>query len=185
MRAGMEEYAIVLDFLPYGKSTDTKKVPIAQLVGEKYFTLLEVVPKPNVTLSVGERVYIGKGERDKIDHIKSRIKLDDLTSAARDELRKTLVEIVKRREKDFVNFFNTCGAVTIRLHQLELFPGIGKKHMQDILAEREKKPFESFEDISKRVPFLPDPVNLIVERIEEELKGDTKYYILTKPYRRA
>ena len=70
---GMEENAIVLDFLPYGKSTDTKKEPLAQLIGESYFTLLEVVPKPGITLAVGEKVYIGKGPRDKIDHIKSRI----------------------------------------------------------------------------------------------------------------
>jgi len=71
--------------------------------------------------------------------------------------------------------------VTIRLHQLELIPGVGKKHMRDIIAEREKKPFENFADISARVPLLPDPAMLIVQRIEEELRGESKYYILTRP----
>jgi len=49
------------------------------------------------------------------------------------------------------------------------------------MAEREKKPFENFADIGKRVVLLPNPVHILVERIEEELKGDSKYYVLTRP----
>ena len=177
----MEEYGIVLDFLPYGKSTDTRKESLAQLIGDAYFTLLEVVPKPTAQLQAGERIYIGKGERDKIDHIKGRINFPDLTSSSRSSLKASIEAIIKTREQDYVNFFNKCGPITIRLHQLELLPGVGKKHMHNIMAEREKKPFENFADISHRVQLLPNPVHILMDRIEEELKGDSKYYVLTRP----
>lgn len=177
----MEEYGVVLDFLPYGKSTDTKREPLAQIIGDSFFTLLEVVPKPETQLSAGERIYIGKGDRDKIDHIKGRINFLDLTSSARSGLRASIEQIIKTREQEYVNFFNRCGPITIRLHQLELLPGVGKKHMHNLMAEREKKPFESFAEMSKRVPLLPNPAHILVDRIEEELKGDSKYYVLTRP----
>jgi len=181
MKFGMEEYAIVLDSLPYGKSTDVRREPVAQVVGWEYFILLEVTPKPGVTLSVGEKAYIGKGPRDKVDYIKNRINYSELTSVAKAELNLTIKKIIKEREAYFVTFLNKCGPINIRLHQLELLPGVGKKHMHDILAEREKKPFESFEDMNKRVPLLPDPVKIISERVLEELMGESKYYILTRP----
>ncbi|MEW6329499.1 MAG: DUF655 domain-containing protein [Candidatus Micrarchaeota archaeon] len=178
---GMEEYGIVIDSLPYGKSTDTRREPLAQVVGDAHFTLLEVVPKPDVPLTIGERIYVGKGPRDKIDHIKGRISYYELTSGAREELGRALKAIIKSKEKEVIEFFNRCGPITIRLHQLELLPGVGKKHMMDILEQREKKPFESFEDLSKRVALLPDPVRIIADRIIEELQGSSKYYILTRP----
>lgn len=177
----MEEYGLVLEHMPSGKATDMKREPLAQLLGENAFTLLEVVPKHDVPLAIGERVYIGKGDREKIDHIKSRIAYNDLTSAARAELKTVARKIIETREQHFVNFFNKCGAITIRLHQLELLPGIGKKHMNDLLTEREKKQFESFADIASRVKLLPDPAKVIADRIEEELMGESKYYILTRP----
>ncbi|MFH0817962.1 MAG: DUF655 domain-containing protein [Candidatus Micrarchaeota archaeon] len=180
----MEEYGVVLDFLPYGKSTDTRKEPLAQLIGDSYFTLLEVTPKPEAQLKGGDRIYIGKGDRDKIDHIRGRITFMDLTSSARSGLKHSIEQIIKTREQDYVNFFNKCGPITIRLHQLELLPGVGKKHMHNIMAEREKKPFENFADMSSRVQLLPNPVHILVERIEEELKGDSKYYVLTRPPQR-
>ena len=84
-------------------------------------------------------------------------------------------------EKGYVKIKRANRKNEIRLHQLELLPGVGKKHMLDILAQREKKPFESFKDLSTRVTLLPDPHKLIVERILEELKGESKYYIMTRP----
>ncbi len=180
-RPSMEEHGIVLDSMPYGKSADARKEPLAQLIGIDNFTLLEVVPKPGAQLSVGEKVFIGKGDRDKIDHIRGRVSYFELTSAAKAELERALRTIIDSREAEFIAFFNKCGPVTIRLHQLELLPGVGKKHMLDILAQREKKPFESFKDLSTRVTLLPDPHKLIVERILEELKGESKYYIMTRP----
>jgi putative nucleotide binding protein len=70
---------------------------------------------------------------------------------------------------------------------LELLPGIGKKHMWDIIKARKEKPFESFDDIKKRVTMLSDPVKLISKRILLELeatgdkKGKRKYVLFTRP----
>ncbi|VVC72207.1 Uncharacterised protein [uncultured archaeon] len=180
-KPSMEEYALVLDYLPYGKSADVRREPTAQAVGESHFTLLELVPKPGTPLAVGERIYIGKGDREKIDHIKGRISYFELTGGAKSELEHAIRQIIDAREADFVQFFNKSGPVTIRLHQLELFPGVGKKHMLDIIRERERKPFESLKEVGERVKLLPDPKKLIYERVLEELKGGSKYYILSRP----
>ena len=56
-----------------------------------------------------------------------------------------------------------------------MLPGIGKKHMWEIIGEREKKPFESFEDIKNRVKLMPNPENTIIKRILVELGGEEKY----------
>lgn len=178
----METYAIVLDYLPYGYANRPDAEPIAQVLGVDYFTLLEVVPKGQ--LEIGERIFVGKGEREKIKFIKRRIFYNDLTSTAKAELRGVVERIVRENEKKFVDFFNKAGPITVRLHQLELLPGIGKKHMWEILRERQKKPFESFEDIKKRIPMLQDPFKMVVERIESEIMGGEKYYIFVKPPRR-
>ena len=128
-----EEYAIVLDFLLTGKSFSGRSEPLAQLIGEEWFTLLEAVPKPGAKLDPTERVYIGKAEREKIALIKTRITYSELTEHAKSELPITVMKIVKEKEKHFVDVFNNAGPLNIREHSLELLPGIGKKHMDAIL----------------------------------------------------
>jgi len=182
-RGYYEEHAYVLDFLPHGHPLEStplfRREPIAQVIGESYFTLLEVVPKPGVYLYPGERVFIGKGERDKIARVRRRISYDNLTISARDELPGVLEVIVSKQEKRFVEFFNNAGAITTRLHALQLLPGIGRKLLWIILDERKRKPFESFEDIRKRAK-IPDPKKLIIKRIIMELSGDDKYKLFVK-----
>ncbi|MDD5317799.1 MAG: DUF655 domain-containing protein [Candidatus ainarchaeum sp.] len=180
-KPSMEEYAVVLDFLPYGKSADVRRESVAQALGESHFTILELVPKPGAAMAVGERIYIGKGDREKVDHIKGRISYFELTGGAKSELERAIKGIIDARESDFVQFFNKSGPITIRLHQLELLPGVGKKHMLDIMRERERKPFESLKEVSERVKLLPDPRKLLYERVLEELKGGSKYYLLSRP----
>jgi len=180
-KPSMEEYAVVLDFLPYGKSADVRRESVAQALGESHFTILELVPKPGAAMAVGERIYIGKGDREKVDHIKGRISYFELTGGAKSELERAIKGIIDARESDFVQFFNKSGPITIRLHQLELLPGVGKKHMLDIMRERERKPFESLKEVSERVKLLPDPHKLLYERVLEELKGGSKYYLLSRP----
>jgi len=85
-----------------------------------------------------------------------------------------------KNEARFVEFFNKAGAVNTRVHQLELLPGIGKKHMGSILERREEKEFENFEDIRKRVSLLPDPEKAIVKRILLELQGNEKHMLFVK-----
>lgn len=187
----MEEYAIILDYLPLGYVREGlpsfKRKPVAQAVGKEEFTLLELIPKENVDLDIHEKVYIGSGKRDKIARVNRRLKYDDLTATARVELNYVIEEIIKTKEDKFMEFFNQSGPISTRLHQLELLPGIGKKHMWDILNARKEKEFESFEDIKDRVPMLADPVKLLAKRILLELeaapekKGKRKYVIFTRP----
>ncbi len=165
-----------------GKSFSNRSEPIAQLIGEEWFTLLEVTPKPGVSMSLGERVYIGKEEREKVSLIKARVGYDDLTQTAKNGLEKMISTIVKANEKRFVDVFNTAGPLNIRQHSLELLPGVGKKHLEAIIKARNEKKFESFADINKRVSLLQEPSKLITERVMMELRGSERFYMFTKPY---
>jgi len=174
-----EEKAIVLDFLPNGYPFDTspmhKKTPIAQALGKEHFIILELVPKRNVFLQPYEEVYMGEGKREKIHHIVGRIPAEKLTQTAQSELEAIIIDLVNKNEAKFVEFFNKADPINIRKHQIELLPGIGKKHMQDILEKRSEKPFESFEDIRNRVKLIPDPKKLVIKRILIEIRGEDKH----------
>jgi putative nucleotide binding protein len=172
-----DENVIVLDFLPRGHATGRQE-PLAQVIGDKYFSLLEVVVRRDITLKSGDKVYIGDSKRDHIDHIKRRIVVNDLTTFARSELSFVVEKLVKENEPKFVDFFNKAQPISTRLHQLELLPGIGKKHLWDIIDERKKGPFTSFEDVKKRIKLMPDPLNSIVKRIMEELEDENVRYKL-------
>jgi len=186
MEKRYEEYAYVLDFLPHGRPgirvsgrAGYRTGAIVQLVGEEYFTLLEATVKEGVVLKPQDRVYVGKDARKEITYIIGRIGYDELTSAAKMELPGVITKIVQNREKWFINFFNTAQAITPRMHALELIPGIGKKYMWQIINEREKKPFDSFEDLQNRTE-IPNPAKLLVKRILEELAGESKYRLFTR-----
>ncbi|MHA1743105.1 MAG: DUF655 domain-containing protein [Candidatus Heimdallarchaeota archaeon] len=170
-----DDYVIVLDFLPHGKPSDRKAEPLVQGIGEKYFNLLEVVVKDDVKIKPGDKLYIGEEKREDVKYIRGRINYQFLTNYARNELERVVAEIINKDEGRFINFFNKAGPVTTRLHTLELLPGIGKTHMWQIINERKKKPFESFEELQKRVEMLPDPKKLIVKRILMELEGKDRY----------
>tara|TARA_Y100000310_G_scaffold159115_1_gene158581 strand:- start:4912 stop:5472 length:561 start_codon:yes stop_codon:yes gene_type:complete len=173
-----EENAIILDYLPHGYSYDqsTLKSPIAQALGVGHLTLLELIPKKEVHLQPHQEVYIGEGKRDEIHHIKGRINSDKLTSTANSELLHAIRTLVARNEARFVEFFNKAQPLSMRMHQLELLPGLGKKHMWEIIQNR-RKPFTSFEDIKARVKLLPDPMNIVIKRIYSEIQGKEKYKI--------
>ena len=176
-----EEYVIVLDFLPNGYPFDKRpmhrKTAIAQAIGKEHFTLLELVPKKDVFLQPRQEVYIGEGKRDEVHHILGKIDIDKLTATGRAELDYTIKEIVEKNEKKFIEFFNKARPMTIRMHQLELIPGLGKKHMKEILEARDEKLFDSFADLKKRVKLLPDPEKAVTKRILLELEGHENHYI--------
>ncbi len=179
-----EETAIVLDFLPNGYPFDTrpshKKTPIVQALGSDKFVLLELVPKKGEAVSTSETIYIGEGKRDKIHHILGRLPVNKLTSTAKSELKFMIKEVVDKKEKLFIDFLNNAQPLSTRMHQLELLPGLGKKHMWEIINTREEKPFESFEDIKNRVKLLPDPKKIIIKRILAEIEGKEKYRLFTE-----
>lgn len=179
-----EEHAWVLDHLPEGKpgvaGSTYRAEPLIQAIGETFFTLLEAAVMRNATFTAHERVYVGKEQvRGKVVHITGRIGYEDLTSTARAELPTLIDEIVKSQEARFVEFFNNSIPVTPRMHSLELLPGIGKKYLWLIIAARDQKPFNSFDDIQKRAN-LPSPAKMIARRILEELSEEQKYYLFAR-----
>lgn len=179
--AAKEEQAVVLDFLPHGYPFDTRpmhmKSAIAQALGKDHFILLELVPKKGVFLQPRKEVYMGEGKREEIHHIVGKIPLSKLTQTAKIELESVLQELVKKYEARFIEFFNKAGPINTRRHQVELLPGIGKRHMWEILKERDAEPFKSFEDIKARVKLMPDPEKAIIKRIIIELEGEDKHRV--------
>jgi len=180
-----EETCLILDFLPNGYADQRKSEPIAQSIGASFFSLLELVPRETVTLTPEEEVYIGDGKRDKIRFIRGQLDYSGLTNLAKTLLPDVVEKLVRRNEQKFVEFFNKGSTVTPRMHQFQLLPGVGKKHMIDILEERRKKPFENFIDIRQRVKLFPDPVKTVVGRVLQELQGEEKYYLFTPRPRSA
>lgn len=180
-----EEYGIILDFLPNGYPNDPRpmhrKTPIAQAMGKDHFVLLELIPKKGQFLQPYEEVYLGEGKRDKIHHILGRLPLNKLTETAKHELEFVVKDLVKKKESEFVKFFNESAPINTRRHMLELLPGIGKKHMQEVVQAREEKPFTSFEEIRERVKLIPDPEKVIIKRILMELNEEDKHRLFT-PY---
>lgn len=177
MQKTYEDFGVVLDYLAQGYPTEKgfKRTPIVHLLGETHFSLLEAIPRGPLTTH--ERIFIGKGNRRKINHIKRRLAYDELTSSAKVELPYAIEEVVGRSEQQFIDFFNNSRSITIRYHQLELLSGVGKKLMNEILAQRRAGPFQSFDDLKKRIPSIPDPRKMIAKRIVIEIKGEDKYRI--------
>ena len=182
--AERDEYAIILDFLPQGYLNDKRpshrKDPVAQAIGTKKFTLLEIIPREGIFLDVGQEVYIGDGKREQIHHVEGRINKDKLTNTATGELAYVVEALIKKNEQRFVDFFNNARPLSTRMHSLELLPGLGKKHMWEVIDEREAEPFSSFKDIDERVKLLPNPEKLVFRRIMSELEGDQKHRIFTQ-----
>ncbi len=170
-----DEFVIVLDFLPRGRADSRKSEPVAQTIGRDHLSILEVIIKPETAVKSGDLLYVGEDKREKVKYIKGRIRYSDLTGFAKKELEDVIDKIIGSNEKKYIDFFNKAGPITTRLHSLELLPGIGKKHMWEIIKGRRIKPFESFDDIKKRVDMLPEPKRIIKKRIIEELKETDRH----------
>jgi len=182
MEKRYEEHAYVIDYLPHGRPTARptyRAGALVQLVGEEFFTLLEATVKEGLILKLYDRVYVGKESRGEITYIIGRIGYDELTSTAKAELPSVLEKIVLSREAWFIHYFNTAQAITPRMHALELIPGIGKKYMWQIINERDRAPFKSFDELQQRAN-IPSPAKLITKRILEELSGESKYRLFTR-----
>lgn len=179
-----EERAIVLDFLPNGYPFDKRpmhqKTPIVQALGKEHFILLELVPKKGIFLEPNQEIYMGDGKREKIHHIIGKIPVERLTQTAKMQVEFVIKDLVEKNIEKFIQFFNTAGPISTRRHQIELLPGIGKKHMWEIIEKRKENLFKSFDDIKKRVHLMPDPEKAIIKRIIMEIKGEDKYKVFTR-----
>ncbi len=179
-----EEYAIVLDYLPHGYAFDNtpsyRKSAIVQAIGKKRLSLLEIIPKKDTSFQIHEEIYIGDGRRDKVHHVSGKLDPKKLTATAKAELEYVIKDLIIKNEQKYVDFFNKAQPLTTRMHILELLPGLGKKHMWEIVEERRAEPFKSFEDLKKRVKLMPDPVKILVKRIVSEILGKEKYNLFVK-----
>ncbi len=180
-----EEYALVLDYLPYGNpySRNQNAGPRIQALGEYYFTLFEAIPGPALGIvKPGDRIYVGPDVGFSYLRVDALISYDDLTLQAKAKLEELLDKLIQQREAEFLNFLNNSTPVTTRLHQLELIPGIGKKMMWKVLDERKLAPFTSFEDFEKRTGFR-NTVQAFRKRIIEEMQGRDAFRLFVRSFR--
>jgi putative nucleotide binding protein len=172
--------AVVLDHLPHGRADDDrprhKKSPLAYAIGERDFRLFELRLSDDSDVSIGDDIVVGPAEaRDVVEELRE-VGYDDLSNTAHSELEYVVEDVVEENERRFVDFYNDAQPITLRLHQLNLLPGIGKKLRNNILDERKRGPFESFEDLEDRVSGLHNPREVLVERIMQELRDDDLKY---------
>jgi putative nucleotide binding protein len=177
-----EPSAVVLDFLPHGRTEDDRpqyeKEPLAYVLDDEEFRLYELTVDGDANISITDRLDLDDTEFVSRYH---SIEYDDLPGGAQSELDYVIEDIVENQEQRFVDFYNEAQPITLRLHQLNLLPGIGKKLRNNILDERKRQPFESFEDLEERISGLHNPTEVLVERITEELREeDLKYRIFAR-----
>lgn len=170
--------AVVLDYLPRGRTEDDRpqyqKQPLAYAIGVEDFRLFEVTLEEDVSLTITDR-FDAHRSSDLVADVRE-IGYGDLSGAAQSELEHAIRDVVETDERRFVDFYNDAQPITLRLHQLNLLPGIGKKLRNNILEKRKRQPFESFADLEERVSGLHNPKEVLVERILEEIREeDLKY----------
>jgi len=176
-----EEYAYVLDCKSRARSTTVhgRIGIIVVALGEERLTLLEILGIENSTFDVGERIYIGKEGRTKVQSVLGKMDYVKISDSAKDEIPTVVESIVTKNEAKFVDYINNAQPLTPRIHALELIPGIGKTYLNVIIKEREKTSFESFVDIEKRVG-LKEPIKHMSQRIIEEISGETRMNLFVK-----
>jgi putative nucleotide binding protein len=175
--------AVVIDFLPRGSPSDDRpqyeKSPVAFAVGEADFRLVEAALTDDAGINIGDRIEIDPSG-ESVEDLRTA-GYDELTSTAESELEHAIDAIIDADTRRFVDFYNDAQPITTRLHVLNLLPGIGKKLRNNVLDERKRKPFESFEEVEERVSGLHNPREVLVERIIEELREeDLKYRVFAR-----
>ena len=110
-----EEYAYVLEYKSRIKSTTVRgrTGTIIVAIGEERLTLLEILGIEGSTFDVGERIYIGKEGRTKVESVLGKMDYTKISDPAKNEIPRVVTLIVTQNEKKFVDYINTHN----RLHQ--------------------------------------------------------------------
>jgi len=176
-----EEYAYVLDFDTRGKSQTVKGRDgiILTAIGEQRLTLLEILGVEDSNFEVGEKIFIGKEGRTKIQSVLGKLDYTKISTNAQNELPNVIENIVNANEQYFVDYVNNSQPITPRKHSLELIPGVGKTHLKIILDQISKKKFTDYNDLEERVG-LKEPVKHFSKRIMEEITGQTQFHLFVK-----
>ncbi len=178
---------VILDVLLHGHPEEDKpswtKTPLAQVLTFPDFVLYEVKinKSPNLVLKPEEKkIYEEFLKENKLREVIKKIDYEELTNTSKALLQPILEREILNYEEEFISFFNNSTSITPRMHALKLLPGIGKKHMWEIIEAREKQKFTSFQDIADRTS-TSNPAKQIALRIIKELQREgIKYYLFSK-----
>lgn len=176
---------VILDLLLHGHPEEDKpswsKTPIAQVITFPDFVLYEVKINRDADIEVQEKnTYEEFLNQNKLKEVLKKIDYDDLTNTSKALIQPILEKEILNYEEEFINFFNSSTSITPRMHALKLLPGIGQKHMWEILEARERQKFTKFQDISDRTS-ISNPIKLLAQRIIKELQREgVKYYLFSK-----
>ena len=176
-----EEYAYVLDYTSKARSKTVRgrEGIIITAVGEERLTLLEILGSENSIFEIGEKIYIGKEGRTKVQSVLGKLDYENISSTAQNEVTSVVESIVKNNEPRFVDYVNNAQPLTPRKHSLELIPGIGKTYLKLILEQISRNKFSDYQDMEERA-CLKDPVHHITKRIMEEITGETQFHLFVK-----
>jgi putative nucleotide binding protein len=176
-----EEYAYVLNFSSRSRSKTVKgrEGIIVIALGEERLTLLEILGLENSEFEIGEKIYIGKDGRTKVQSVLGKLDYEQISDSSQSELNNVVSTIVKNNESRFINYINNAQPLTPRKHSLELIPGIGKTYLKVIIDEINKKKFENYKDLELRAG-INEPVTHLSKRILEEISGETQFKLFVK-----
>ena len=176
-----EEYAYVLDFSSMSKSKTVRGRDgiIITALGEERLTLLEILGVEDSTFDIGEKIYIGKEGRTKVQSVLGKLDYEQISGSAQSELTNVVRTIVKNNEQRFVDYVNNAQPLTPRKHSLELIPGIGKTYLKLIIEQINKQKFLNYQDMEERAG-LKEPINHLSKRILEEISGETQFRLFVK-----
>ena len=176
-----EEYAYVLDFNSKGRALTVRGRDgiIIIAIGEDRLTLLEILGSEDSVFDVGEKIYIGKEGRTKVQSVLGKLDYEQISSSAQSELSTVVQSIVENNEQRFVDYVNNAQPLTPRKHSLELLPGIGKTYLKVIIEQINKQKFTDYKDLEERAG-LKEPVHHISKRIMEEITGVTQFKLFVK-----
>lgn len=177
--------AVVLDYLPHGRADDDRPQyrtnPVAYALDADRFRLLAVEFEDDVGLSIGDALAVDP-PAEGATRLRE-VEYGELSGGAQSELGYVVEDLVTDEQADrFVEFYQEAGPITLRLHQLDLLPGIGETLRNAITDAREREPFADFEDVEERVDGLHDPAGKVVERIMAELRepDQQKYHLFAR-----
>lgn len=174
------ENVVVLDYLPHGHTDDDrpqyKKSALVQAIDRESFTLYELTLTQEADVAIGDTVSVTQGA-DWIDTIDT-IPFANLSTSARSELEHAIGELFEQDETRFVDFFNEAGAISLRLHQFNLLPGIGETLRDEIIEARRQEPFQQLDDLESRIDGIHDIREILYDRIMAELRKDDIKYAL-------
>ena len=127
-----EEYAYVLDFCSMAKSKTVRGRDgiIITALGEERLTLLEILGVEDSIFDIGEKIYIGKEGRTKVQSVLGKLDYKQISGSSQSEIDNVVKTIVTNNEERFVDYINNAQPLTPRKHSLELIPGIGKTYLK-------------------------------------------------------